>query len=355
MFHKVRLEPVHSFQLKHYDLALRTAYAQAKELALAQREVPLLTPGALQTEKRGHSNFVYRYRYDATGKRIAEYLGPEGAQETAAKVAAVREELRSSLALADYSRDLRKIGFYGADNSTMVTVARLFNAGIFGGGALLAGSHAFGALMNDLGASVRFPMTEDLDIARRGPIEIAALPEGGFLEMLRETGLPFIEVPQLKRGAPPTSFKVRGRSLKVDLLVPARGEPYRPVKIAELGAHATGLPFLEFLLASAGPSVLLGRDRIVPVTVPDAGRYAVHKLAVYAMRQAADSAKREKDAFQAAALAAVLAPEQDFVLQAAIDAMSRTLRAKARLGARRALQWLGESHARASELLASLA
>ena len=88
--------------------------------------------------------------------------------------------------------------------STVVTVARLFNAGIFRGGALLVGSHAFGALMNELGATVPFPMTEDVDIARAGRIEVAALPKDGFLGLLRETGLPFHEVPQLKRAAPPT-------------------------------------------------------------------------------------------------------------------------------------------------------
>jgi hypothetical protein len=56
-------------KLKRFDLSFRTAYAQAKEGALAQREVPLLTPGTLQTEKRGNSRFVYRYRYDCRGAR----------------------------------------------------------------------------------------------------------------------------------------------------------------------------------------------------------------------------------------------------------------------------------------------
>jgi hypothetical protein len=38
--------------LNYFDLSLHTAYAQAKELALAQRSVPLLTAGSLQTEQR---------------------------------------------------------------------------------------------------------------------------------------------------------------------------------------------------------------------------------------------------------------------------------------------------------------
>lgn len=344
-----------TLRIKRFDLSFRTAYAQAKEIAVAQSEVPLLTPGTLQTENRGNSRFVYRYRYDANGKRVAEYIGPEGTQDTVARLAVIDEEIRGGLALSEASRALRKIGFYSADNSTVVTVARLFNAGIFRGGAVLVGSHAFGALLNELGVSVPFPMTEDVDIARAGRIQIGALPRRGFLGLLRETGLSFQEVPELRRGAPPTSFKVRGKALKVDLLVPAKGEPYRSVKVPELNAHATGLPFLEFLLEEPVQSLLLGRDRIVPILVPAAGRYCIHKLAVYALRSGSDNPKRDKDAFQAATLAAVLAEEQDFLLHAAIDAMNKALRAKVRAGARRALQWLGDDYPEAASVLQSLA
>ena len=344
-----------SIKLKRFDLSFRTAYAQAKELALTQREVPLHTPGTLQVETRKGSKFVYRYRYDANGKRVAEYVGPEGDKETVAKAEAIADEIRAVSAFADASGNLRKVGFCSADNSTAVTVARLFNAGIFRGAAILVGSHAFGALLNELGYSTHFPMTEDVDIARANRIEIAALPEGGFLALLRETGLPFQEVPELKRGAPSTSFKVRGRALKVDLLVPSKGEPYRTVKVPELKAHATGLPFLGYLLDGPAQSILIGRDRLVPILVPNAGRFCIHKLAVYALRSGSDNPKRDKDAFQAAALAAALAPEQDFALRDAIGAMDRTLRAKVRPGARRAMQWLGEGHTEAHELLESIA
>jgi hypothetical protein len=341
--------------LKRFDLSFRTAYAQAKELALAQREVPMLTPGTVQVESRRGSKFAYRYRYDANGKRVTEYLGPEGDKGTSAKLQAIEEEIRAGTAIAETSRNLRKVGFYSADNSTVVTVARLFNAGIFGGSAVLVGSHAFGALLNELGYSTAFPMTEDVDIARASRIEIAALPEGGFLALLRETGLPFQEVPELKRGAPATSFKVRGRALKVDLLVPSNGIPYRTVKVPELKAHATGLPFLGYLLENPTQSVLIGRDRIVPILAPNAGRYCIHKLAVYSMRSGSHNPKRDKDAFQAATLAAALTAEQDFLLHEAIDAMNKAIRAKARPGARRALEWLGGDHADAARLLEPLA
>jgi len=346
---------VASLRIQPFDLSFRTAYAQAKELALAQGTVPLATAGSIQVEKRRGGRFVYRYRYDAAGKRSAEYLGPEGAEDTGARVERARAEIRDAEILAGYSRDLRKVGFYSADNSTVVTVAALFNAGIFGKGGVLVGTHAFGALLNEIGVTAAIPLTEDVDLARAQPIQIAALPKGGLFSLLRQTGLPFHEVPQLKRGAPPTSFKVRGRKLTVDLLVPAKGVPYRAVPVRELGAHATGLPHFEYLLKSPAPSVLLGRDRIVPVAVPHAGRFCVHKLAVYSLRSGIGNPKREKDLIQAALLAAALAQNQEFLLDEAIKAADKALRAKLRPGARRVLELLGDDRPEASRRIEALA
>src|SRR6266568_3889383 len=154
-------------ELKLFDVSLRTAYAQAKELALAQHQVSLTTPGSLQVERRGERRFVYRYRYDVSGERVREYLGPEGDEATLTKVAEANAEIGDAQTIGDYSRDLRRLGFYSADNSTLVTVASLFNAGIFTGGGLLVGTHAFGVLLNDLGVRASpFPLTEDVDLAR---------------------------------------------------------------------------------------------------------------------------------------------------------------------------------------------
>jgi hypothetical protein len=343
-------------KLKYFDLSLHTAYAQAKELALAQQPVPLLTAGSLQTEERAGARFVYRYRYEAGGKRVAEYLGPQAAPATAAKVEQATQEIKDQGEIAEYSRKLRRIGFYSADNSTVVTVASLFNAGVFQGGGMLVGTHAFGIMLNDLGVSASpFPMTEDVDVARARSVELAARPEGGFLELLRQTGLPFHEVPTLKRGGPSTSFKVRGRALKVDLLVPTRGRPYVPVNIPELGAHAMGLPYLEYLVKAANSSVLIGRDRIVPVTVPHPGWFCLHKLALYSLRTGADNPKREKDVFQAAVLAVALTQKQDFLLAEAIERMDSKLRSKVRPGAKRALALVGDQATEAVSLLESLA
>ncbi len=342
--------------LNYFDVSLHTAYAQAKELALAQHAVPLLTAGSIQTEVRSGGRFVYRYRYDASGKRVTEYLGAASDAATIAKLDQVKLEMDEQATIADYCRKLRAIGFYSADNSTLVTVASLFNAGVFGGGGVLVGTHAYGVILNELGVSASpMAMTEDVDVARAARIELAALPDDGLLGLLKQTGLPFHEVPTLKRGGPSTSFKVRGRKLKVDLLMPTRGKPYVPIAVAELGAHAMGLPYLEYLLKDTVPSVLIGRDRMAPVTVPHAGWFCLHKLALYTLRTGADNPKREKDVLQAAVLAQALAHKNDFLLTEAISGMDSRLKTRIRPGVKRALALIGDGAPEAAGLLAPLA
>jgi hypothetical protein len=141
---------------------------------------------------------------------------------------------------------------------------------------MLVGTHAFGALLNALG--VRLPAnyyTEDIDVARYRPIELATRPEGGILDILRQTGLPFAQVPELDSRKPSTSFKVRGQPLKVDLLVPG-DDRYLSDPVPELGAHATGLPFFDYLLEESAQGIVLGRDHVIPVRIPTAARYCAH-------------------------------------------------------------------------------
>ena len=128
------------FRLEFFDLSFRTAYAEAKDLALAQASVSLLTAGTLQTEIRAGKPFVYRYRYDGSGKRVTEYLGAADDPATLARSAQADGDIRDAALIAESSRKLRKIGFNGTPNSALITVAALFNAGIFGNGAVLIGT-----------------------------------------------------------------------------------------------------------------------------------------------------------------------------------------------------------------------
>ncbi len=91
-------------------------------------------------------------------------------------------------------------------------------------------------------------------------------------------------------------------------------------------------------------SVLIGRDRIVPVAIPDAGRYCVHKLALYSLRTGSDNPKRAKDVAQAALLAAAMSENHEFLLSDAIGHMDPALRSKVKPGAREAISLLRAHH-----------
>jgi len=116
-----------------------------------------------------------------------------------------------------------------------------------------------------------------------------------------------------------------------------------------------GLPYLEYLLKETISSVLIGRDRIVPVTVPHPGWFCLHKLALFELRTGADNPKREKDVLQAAVLASALAEDQDSLLTEAIAGMDGKLRTKVKAGVRRALALLKDGSAEAVRLLEPLA
>lgn len=338
------------FTLKLFDHNDQASFAQAVEIALSQSHVALHTPGTLiQEPRRGGRPFVYWHRYTPDGKLEKQYVGPvDGEGEAAAT-----QHIQELLLLRDTSKKLRKLGFATVDNSTALTLAVLYNARVFDHGAVLVGTHAYGALLNSLGArTIPSPLTEDIDIAAR--LELATVPSRDLLNILKETGLPFVEVPSLRRAGPPTSFKVRGQRLKVDLLVPAKGEPYRSVAVPALGAHAIGLPYLDYLLHEPVRSIVVGKDRLVPVALPQPGRYCVHKLAVSALR-APGSSKADKDVLQAAVLAAVLAATREFELEEAAEEATRMLRQKARRGATQALRLLGDDYPEAVGLLERLA
>ena len=90
--------------LQYFDVSLHTAYARAKELALAQHAVPLLTAGSIRTEARAGGRCVYRYRYDAGGKRVTEYLGAAADAATTAKLEQAKQEMDEQAVIVDYCR-----------------------------------------------------------------------------------------------------------------------------------------------------------------------------------------------------------------------------------------------------------
>jgi hypothetical protein len=282
-----------------HERVLTLLFSELESAVAVDRVAFLGTPGALTERANGTNFWVHRYS-DALGRRVETYLGKADEPETLIKADALRERIEAANAIISQVRLLARARFATVDRKAYYTLASLHNHGLFRAGALLIGSHAYGALLNALGAKAVAYTTEDVDSARREELALPEVPP--FLEMLRATGIKFFEVPQLDCREPSTSFAEPGGSrLRVDLLVPTRGDDYPTIAVPELKAHAKGLPYLAYLLGASQELPILSPHGAVLVRVPLPERYAIHKLIVSQLR-AKTSGKPEKDLRQAATL-----------------------------------------------------
>jgi hypothetical protein len=335
-----------------HSLLLQTAFSELKRRAEEQPFVLVGSPGSVSERDVNGRRFYYRQFYDALGKKRAEYIGPIGHPAAEDRARATRDEIELTNALVREARDLARRGYARLDSRTGAILAALANHGLFRAGALLVGSHAYGALLNELGARAATYSTEDIDVARPRALEVA-LPEGAtFARMLADSYVPLHPVPSLDRKAASTSYKVAGTDpLRVDLLVPTGGNEVTTRAVPELSAHATALPFLGYLLADPIDGVVLGREGVVAVKLPRPEAFAWHKMLVSQLRGATRE-KRGKDTSQAAVLFAVLAEEAPDALERAFAALPRGSKTKARMAATAVLTLLETAdHARATEML----
>tara|TARA_R110002073_G_scaffold103264_1_gene233827 strand:+ start:2105 stop:3196 length:1092 start_codon:yes stop_codon:yes gene_type:complete len=307
--------------------SLSVEYGNIENVTAHQAEAILGTPGSVieQTNKDGVRYYTHQF-YDGDGKKRQQYIsGPIGSDDADATADAMRTKIEEVNDLVKTLRMLGREGFILADVKTYATIGALHNHGVFEAGGMLIGSHAYGVLLNKLGVRAALHKTDDIDIARREKLAFEKLPNKNMLEMLRESGVDFVEVPSLKRGAPATSFKKKGRAqFHVDLLVPSRDETFPTVAVPELGAHATALPYLKYLLAESQPATLLARQGCCEVRVPLPERYAVHKLVVSQLRTGR-GAKSTKDVDQASVLCAALAELHPGAVEEAVEALPRKM------------------------------
>jgi hypothetical protein len=337
----------------HND-ALQTLYSSVTERAGTQAHIPLHSPGSAGQKTVDGKTYTYWRVYLASGKHKETSLGRAGEPATEAALEAKLQESAEMRALGTDVQILRKAGFAAADNSSALTVATLFNAGIFSHGGVLVGAHAFGALLNSLG--VRLPAnyrTEDIDIGSAGTISVAIPEDRSFLDILRDSSLPFLEVPELHSRKPATSFKARGQPLKVDLLVPGT-EAYETKALPHLRAHATGLPYFRYLVSNPAHGFILGKEHVVPVMLPDPARFALHKLIVSTLRTPSHALKAEKDRRQATVLIDALTEKFPEWLTAATEELEESARPRVAMAATRALNLARGLSERARDFLGDL-
>jgi hypothetical protein len=308
-----------------HSAPLTVLHSDLERYALGQGEVFVGTAGTVM-ERANASDFrfyVHQF-YDAEGAKRERYLaGPVGSGAADGAAERLRARIRELKDAVPSLRLLGREGYSVVDRRTYATVASLHNHGVFAAGGMLIGSHAYGVLLNRLGARAAPYSTEDIDIARAGALAFEHPPAAGFLEMLRGSGIEFVEVPQLDPRQPPSSFKQRGKALfQVDLLVPSRDETFPILAVPELRAHATGLPYLGYLLAESQMGMLMSREGCCSVRVPLPERFAIHKLVVSRLR-AGRVTKSTADLRQACVLSAVLAETHSGALETAIAQVPR--------------------------------
>ena len=268
-----------------HDQAFNSQYANIEQACAARARVLVGAPGTIIEHKRGDAAYYARQFMNAEGKRPTEPGGPKGKPAVEEHVTTVRLQIDETKDLIGRIRQLAKLNFQIADNKTYSTMAVLYNHGLFQAGAVLVGSHAYAVLLNSLGIKALAYETEDIHIARARQLALRGVPSGGLLEILKETGIDFVPVPGFNRADPPTSFKQAGRTrFYVDLLVPSKDNTFPIVAVPELGAHASGLPYLAYLLGQSYMGTLLSRHGAVPVRVPEPARFAIHKILVSRLR-----------------------------------------------------------------------
>lgn len=289
--------------------ALAATHADLENHAMATREVFAGTPGSVVIRSNATGTLFYaRQYYDHDRVKRDRYIaGPVGSPQADALADAWRNRIAEKNEYLQSVKILLREGYLALGPKPFAALAPLCTHGLFAAGALLVGTHAFSSIANRLGIRVSAFPTEDIDVARPDALKLAAVPDGGLLGMLRESGIKFVAVPEFDPRTPSTKFKEAGRSrMQVDLLVPARGKEVTIRPVPELGTHATALPYLGYLLAESQPGIVMSHHGVAAVRTPVPERYAVHKLVVSRLRTGR-SEKSLKDLRQAATLIAAMA------------------------------------------------
>jgi hypothetical protein len=298
--------------VQRQPLEVQTIYAELLEQIAAYEAARSIghTAGSFVTKTVKGQEYYYFQHVAPGGAKRQTYLGRRDSAldgladrfaEGKVSIAADQESIERLAAL------LRAGGAMVTDAPSVRVLRALADAGVFHAGGVLVGTHAFIVLGNILGvrwaSSLR---TQDVDIAAAPRLDIAVPGMTADLpSALESLEMGFLPVPGLDPNSPTTSFKVRGQSLRVDLLAPTTRAQSRPVKVARFATAAQPLRFLDFLIESSTRAAVVGGG-VVAVNVPDAARFALHKLIIAGERPAAMHSKRDKDLAQAAQLLEIL-------------------------------------------------
>jgi hypothetical protein len=314
----------------HQAAETQTLYAELSESLRAfeaTRSFASLKGSFARKSVKDGQYWYFRTSEGADGQR-EYFVGPDSAdtRQIMAAYSAGRVEAQGALARMDrLCAMLRQGGAMLTDTPSARVISGLASAGVFRAGAMLVGTHAFIVLGNLLGVRWESAMrTQDIDLAAPRVLHVAVpQAQADLPRALDSLNMGFLPVPGLNPRDPETSFKVRGRELRVDLLTPAAGvRDSKPVPIPRLKAAAQPLELLDYLLEAPVPAAVVNGGATL-VNVPDPARFALHKLMVSGRRQVFEQTKAVKDRQQAGEIIAMLYENRRGDIGLAVEALNK--------------------------------
>lgn len=310
--------------------SVQTLYAELLDqlrAADAEAAVAGLTGTFVSKKIRGRT-YWYLQRSEGARKRQI-YLGRES-PELLARMESASNQRALSAGDERRRRDIVTMleagGMFRERASTGVVLRVLADASVFRVGGVLVGTQAFTCIANMLGVSFEKESlrTADVDVAHDTsiPLGVAEGSEVDMLERLRAKDPLFFAVPGIDSREPSTSFKVRGRGLRVDFLTSAsnRSRSTKPVYLPHLGVAAQPLKGLDYVIEDNVDAALIAGSG-VRVNIPSPARFAFHKLWLSGERNASEMAKARKDLRQAEQILDVLIDDRPADVTAAWTAL----------------------------------
>lgn len=297
------------------DLATQTTFAELVQRTLdADFDEQFPERGSFR-RKKSKDRFYWQFQWREGVAVKSRYVGPVTDKAITDRVTRFEQIKSDFKGRRELVRSLSAAGLPVPDRLSGDIIQAMGRAGFFRLRGVLVGTLAYQAYAGILGVRLgaRQLMTQDADFAQfwgvsenvgdamQAPLEILKCVDDTF-RALPHTGDPFIST-QYRNSA----------AYRVDFLTPNRGSDDhqgRPAKMKALSG-AEPLRHLDFLIFQTERSVLLHGGG-VPVIVPRAERFAVHKVIVAVERR--ETAKSDKDAAQAAALIQVLAKKRPLEL-----------------------------------------
>lgn len=284
-------------------------------------------PGEFTT--KSVKGILYHYYQAALpGSRVQFYLGRDN--EGIRRLIAERMEGKEP-ASADQKlfRQLAAQIMAGGVAAVPTEIARIINcmanSAVFKVGGVLVGSVALSIMATHLGVHLQESLrtTQDVDIAGGSRVGVA-VPDlhADVPAAIESLKMGFFPVPRLSNKEPSTSYAIRGRTLRIDLVTPMRGGSNKPVAIRRFKAAARPLKYLEYLIEDPVSAAMISGTPCL-VKIPQPARFALHKLIISQERGATSADKRKKDVLQAKAVLEILREDMPLEIEKAKAAIMK--------------------------------